>query len=375
MWSFILTDENYVPLGEILNAKSRSVAKPLSKLDTASLQVRLDNPLGGALMTCSGYLKAYRDGILQFFGPLISAQESGDALGATIAINAVSVGWFMQKRFVGKTSTGQIFGPTPVDRAQIVRQLLDTINGESGPQNKPDFGNTGLSPDSSMSAASAITYTAGPFKKLLDVLNELATAYDGFDWRIDPIENWVNGQVTSSEIGELTAEPSMGSKQSNAIFEWGAGRNNIISYNRTVSRDTQANKVYHYTSNGPDAPGFPTISALDLDSIDDYKLLEELAEADLLDQTLRQQLVNEHVAVRRYPRQIIEFQPHIDPNKTGRVPQFGTDYALGDQVIGRAAFNNIVLFDGYFRVYGVQFDIDEMGTEKTTLTLAEDGSS
>lgn len=364
MWSFILTDKNYAHVGEIINASERRVARPLSKLDTASLRVRLDNPLADALLSCEGYVKAYRNGIEQFAGPVVSAEEVADNTKATISVNCVSSGWFMQKRLVGKSPTGRVFG-SATDRAAIVATLINELNAETN-------GEMGLRAGSATSASSVI-YTAGPYRPLLEVINELASAVDGFDWRVVPVENFANGVVTGNKIGEFQAAPVLGTSRANAVFEWGTGtKSNIVSYTRSRSREGQANKVYHNVQQGADAPGYPTISAIDAGSISNYKLLEDLAQADLLDSTLRQQFVDEHVRVRRYPREIITFQPGIDPGLTGRLPQFGTDYDLGDAVKARAVFNQRVRFDGLFRVYGVAFEINDLGVERATLTLVEE---
>ena len=358
-WSFILTDKDYVPLGEIINASDRRVALPLSKLDTASFRVRLDNPLANSMMDCSGHIKAYRDGQLRFYGPILSAEESGDANGATVAVNAVGAGWILSKRLGGKSTTGTQF-TTVTDRAVIMKSLIDTTNTEN---------ETGISTSAySMTAASAVTYTAGPYKPLSDINTELATSLDGYDWRILPLENYASGAVTGSKIGGFSAAPVLGIDQTNAVFEWGAGRNNIVEYTRAVTRDTMANQVYHVIEASSNA----VISALDTTSISNYKLLEDLAQADLTDSSMRQNLVNEHVRVRKVPRQVISFTPHVDPQRTGRVPYFGDDFDVADSVRARIVYNGVARVDAMLRVWGVTFDIDSLGTERMTLTLAEE---
>lgn len=359
-WRFVLTDSTYRPVGEILTAYERKVALPLNKLPTASLRVRLDHPLGNDLLSCTGYLKAYRNGTLQFFGPIISAEENFQADRATIAVNAVGVGWYFSKRLAGKSAGGRLFAGN--DRAQIVKTLINTTNVES---------ETGIDTAAAVSAASNITYTAGPYKPISDCLNELALTLDGFDWRIDPIDNFAGGAVTGQKIGAFLAQPVFGSDRPDAVFEAGTGRNNIVEYTRAVTRDTQANQVFHIASPGADAPGFPVVSAIDASSIASYKLLEDLAQADLLDQTLRQRFVDEHIRVRRNPRQVITFQPHL-PDEFGRVPQFGTDFAVADNVRARAQFGTSVRFDAMMRVWGVAFELNDEGSEKTTLTLAQE---
>lgn len=394
-WQFVLTDANYQPLGEVLNAAERKVALPLDKLPTASFRVRLDNPLADPMVSTACYLKAYRTPYrgfpsLQFFGPLVSAEESADRDNATIAVNAVGVGWFLQKRLAGQSSTGTVFPTT--DRAQIIKSLIDTAH-TTMPSTSNDlagsygyqFNPYGSSPDlvsaldtgidtatGHISAASATGYTAGPFKTILECLNDLATSFDGFDWRITPIENYANGAVTGAKIGRFEAWPVIGAQASNAVYEWGIGRRNIESYKRAVSRETQANHVFHIASAGPDAPGFPTVSAIDTASVKDWRLLEDLAQADILDSSLRTSLAQEHVKVRRMPRQVIEFTPHVDPYDSGRLPQFNSDFFVGDTVRARAMYKGVMRFDVAIRVWGVSFSINELGVEQQTLALVQE---
>lgn len=367
-WAFVLTDRNFVPQGEILNANDRKVALPLSKLATASFKVRMDNPLADQLMTTQGYLKAYRKTAaapwaLKYMGPLISSEMSGERDKGSISVNSVGAAWVLGKRFAGKSATGTVFS-TLTDRAQISKALIDTANAESETHLDTTL--------NALSAASAVTYTAGPYKPVSECIQELATAYDGFDWFFDPIDNFAAGSVTGTKIASLRAAPVIGSTRSEAVFEWGTGRNNITTFKWQVGRDTQANKVYHNTSNGPDAAGFPTVSALDTASISNWGLLEELANADLLDASMRQNLVNEHVNVRKNPRQVIEFTPHIDPYDAGRLPLYGVDYGVGDTVRARVALGGPSKFDAAVRVYGVTFDINDLGIEQQALSLVQE---
>jgi hypothetical protein len=359
MWRFILTDKNFVPVGEVLNAYSRKVVLPLNKLATSSFRVRLDNPLADDLLNCKGYIKAYRAGELEFFGPVISAEEAADANTQGVAVNCVDQGWIFQKRIVGKSTLGTAF--TNQDRATIVRDLIVAANAE----NDTHISTSALG----ISAASAVTYTAGPYITLMETLTTLATGVDSFDWRVRPLDNFSNGGVTGSKIGAFQAAPVIGSQMPNAIFEYGFGKNNMQGYSRQVTRDTAANKFYHMTSAGPSS----VMSAIDTDSISDLGLLEALVQADLVDATMRTQLLNEHKRVRRQPRSVVTFTPHIDPRGV-RVPQFGQDFDLGDQVRGRAVVAGRVRFDGWFRVWGVDFTIEDNGLERPNLILEEDSA-
>jgi len=360
-WQFILTDKDYVPQGEILNAYERKVSKPLSKLDNASFRVRLDNPFSNQLMECNGYIKAYRNKKLMFFGPTISAELAADDGGAAIVVNAISPGWYFTKRLAGAQPEGTIYS-TLTDRAHIFRAEMQ--EGGEWPEDH------GVRADASrLSSGSAITYTAGPYRTVMDTLNELSNSYDGFEWMIEPVENWsAQNGILSWQTGMFVAAPrplGFGTQRHEAIFEYGMGQNTVKSFKRTITRDSQVNRIYHV------AQGLPIINEDDDPSYHKYKLLSEVAQIELTDETLRRQFLKENLRIRANPRQIVEFQPHVDPNTAG-LPQFGVDYGLGDRVTFRAAQGDRLLLDTQLRIWGISFEINEHGTETGSLALAEE---
>jgi hypothetical protein len=201
----------------------------------------------------------------------------------------------------------------------------------------------------------------------------LSAGVDGFDWQVVPFDNFSGGIVGSSKIGQVRAYPIIGSRRVDAVFEYGGGRNNVQDYSRTVSRDVQANRVFHNVSAGPDAPGFPTVQATNVDSANTWRTMEDLASADLTDLALRQSLVNEHVRIRALPRQVASFTPALtDPEHPNRVPQYRDNWIVGDQVRARIIANRALRFDAWMRIYGVSFDIDNNGMERAAMTLAQE---
>ena len=367
-WRFVVTDLGFVPQGEINNAYDKQVVLPLNKLDSCSFRVRLDNPVADRLLSTEGYIKAYRNEVLRFFGPIISSEESVESANQSVAVNAMGAGWIFGKRFVGKSAAGSpppVVGGVPqaADRAVRFSGFLDTCNAEN---------ETGIEVLVAASA-STVLYTGGPYKTLGTTLGELSAGDSGFDWRILPKENFTNFQVIGNKIGTMIMQPILGSTRDSVVFEYGTGKNNVVGYKRAVSRDGQANKVYHNAQAGPDAPGYPTKFASDAGSINSWKLMEDLAEADLYDASLRQQLVDAHVAVRKNPRQTINFEPVNSLHE--RVPRFGIDFDIGDNVEARAVYRGSIRFDVLARVWAATFDIDNDGAEKMTLTLSDDGST
>lgn len=369
-WSFVYCDRDSVPQGEILNVAERKVALPLNSLSTASFKIRLDNPLAEPMMSLEGFVKAYRNGVLMFHGLLLSCQESIDHESATCVVNCIDCGWLLNKRYAGKSKTGTVFGA--MARSQIVETLILVTANLDGP-----LGVDALSVPNGAQGGLMTGYTAGPYKLIYEILKEMSAGTDGFDWRFLPVENYVDGAVVNSPYGDpyksqFYASTVIGEQKPDAVFEFGVGRNNVHRYERQITRETQANKIYNNAQAGPDAPGYPTVSALDAASVEDWYLMEDLVAADLVTQTHRQTLVNAHRDVRAQPRQVVNFVPHIDDG-TGRVPELGQDFDLGDQIRGRFAYNNMMLLDAYMRLYGVSYEIDSEGTERSTFTLIQEG--
>src|SRR6516164_7930109 len=111
-WSWQLTDSSFVPVGELTNVKEPKLSIPLSKTNTASFTIRLDNPLVNYLNDTSAYMKIYRKigtGIanLLFFGPVQTVQEVSTGDEATLQVNASGISWVFSKRLTGKASNGE----------------------------------------------------------------------------------------------------------------------------------------------------------------------------------------------------------------------------------------------------------------------------
>lgn len=372
-WSFILTDQNFVPQGEILNMQERKVTLPLSKIDTCSFRVRKDNPMAQQLMTCSGYVKAFRDGVLRFYGPLLTAEEVADGSNKTISVNAVGQGWIFSRRYALKSVV-----TIASDRAVRFKTLLDgQWNGTNRPALPgPVYAFTNIMSSVTPSSASSVIYSLGEMKLLSTVLGELAAGPTGFDWRVLPVDNLVDGEVVTvtepstpgvptSYIGDFLAAPTIGSYKENVFFEHGTGKHNLTSYKRVASRESQADYVYHVQSGVTPA----TIQSYDIPAINQWGVLDDVVDADLQDATLRQELTDAHVAIRKQPRNRIDFTP-VGSYNSSRVPQFGDEFDVGDIVRARAVDS----FDALFRIWGVVFDVDANGVEKMTLQVSEDAS-
>jgi hypothetical protein len=362
-WTWEITDAAFNPIGEILNAKERKLTLPLNKVNTASFKIRLDNPLAESLSTDLGYIKIHRNGLLLFYGPLISVQEVGEGDNSSMHITASGPEWIFSQRLAGKTFEGIKYTlEQKVTRAEGIRFLLRATNESS--ETHIDF-ETGP-----VSTTGFVAYESPPFKLISEVFNDLGNTAEGFDWAVHPLENISGNGVFSQKIGRLEIVDVIGTKQDNAVFEWGTGRNNISYFSRTLDRSTLLNRAYHIGPGGPDATGSPTETAQDASSIATYGLQEGVISASILNNELREKLVKENVEVRKNPRQTIIFQPSLD-DETGRVPVLGKDFNVGDIVRARIVLDKVEhLPISEVRVWGAEFTLDDNEKETQTLTLS-----
>lgn len=356
-WSFVLTALDGTPIGEILNASNRSLSLGLSRAATASFQIRAQNPRLLDLYQQDNLLQVWQDSTLRFWGPLVSSNYATQEDGSdpTIAVNAASPAWRLANRLAGKSGSGTLYTG---DKADTAKKIIDATNAES---------DTGIK-TVAVESGSLGTYTAGPYKPVIECLSELAHGLDGFDWYLRPITE------TSGKIAEFIAGPVIGGKQVDTVFEYGVGRHNIRSMTFIRDLSTMMNRAYHIPDEGADSPGATVVTKEELTSIGYRGLFEGIIDPlGLTDTTLREAWATANVEVRSNPRLVVTMTPDIfDPGQPGRVPIFGTDYNIGDFVRARAVMYGTQLFDGFVRVYNVQIDVDDNGRATTTPTLVDE---
>lgn len=369
-WRHILAEPDGTELAEVFEASSRTLSRPLNGLPAAGFTVPLGNPIADlvigatALERLNLLLKVYRDGTLMFVGPLVAAEEQAEGTTGQLSVSAAGGLWRLFRRMVGKSSAGYGDG-TPLamkDLGTIAANLILAANGD---------GDTGIRVGSI--TASTNSYV-GPwyFKKVGEAIVEIGPGVlGGFDFEVVPAEP--TADAGGVKIGTFNAAPVLSTARPNAAFEFGVGRHNVASYRRPLSAEGLANRAYHLAPGFPDAVDAaltPVIVAENAASIAARLIHEDLVQADLGPNALRQQLVDEHVAIRKQPRELVVFTPVPEPGL-----DYGTDFEEGDIVPGRAVFNGRVRFNADFRIYGVDFTVDDMGVEELELTLVNEGAA
>jgi hypothetical protein len=367
-WRFEVTGLDSVPQGELLNASARKITLALNKLDQCTFDIRLDNALADRIAACEGFVKAWRNGALVFFGPIITAEETGTAEGAHLSVTCQGGGWAMLKKaFANMTTTPNAGLRTAMDRAVIVKNEMTSAQA---------WGDYGVSLTAMpISAAETVTYTIEPFMLIEDLIRVMQSSDNGFDWRMVPLDNWddATGTVTSTKHTAFWAAPVLGEDKPGAIWEYGAGTlANIATYRTMVSRESQMtiavsspNQSMYFTASADGSIINKWGSMVDVVTRDDFPDKGTPGGSPEMIS-----LRDAHLAVRSVPRRITVWEPHLDP--TGiRMPDYGIDYEVGDTVHGRGIANGEVRFDGLFRCWGVDFTLEDNGFERANLTLEE----
>lgn len=388
-WRYVVTEHETVggdELAEIWQAHDRKLTLPLNGLPTVSMTLGLDNPAAAAILAgesgdlnlINRNLKAYRNGELMFNGPLLTAEETVDGDTGTLPISAVGPFWKLNKRLVGTAVPSPVNKQAPYndgtavaqkDRGVLAADALAAINLE---------GNTGIGIGTL--EASSNSYLAGLYyKKVAELILELGPqALGGYDFEVAPIEPTVypavpGVDVGGTKIGLLNIYAALGDVRDKAVFEYGIGRRNIRAYRRPITIENLCNTPIHL------APGFPDsvpagqnlrVSAADGPSQAVWGKAQEVIEGDLSVLAMRQDLIDEHLRIRKQPRETVVFTPKGELE----APVYGVDFALGDVVTARAVWQGATRFDGLFRIYGVDFSLDDQGVETIELTLINEAT-
>lgn len=367
-WSSVLvTDLDGAGVGEVSNPYDRSLSFRHNRVTTSHFAVRLDDPLADRLLDMDLLVKLYQDDELKAVHEVTDVEEVVDGASKRLGVTCQDPFWRLGGRLCGKSLDG--FNPGLQDRGTAALLALAEVNLED---------DTGIRQGTfELSASDYI----GPFafKPVGELIAELAAPLDGFDWRIVPVEPVVDG--AGLKVAELNIYAALGSYQPDAVFAYSNDeddRGNVNSYTRAITKQTMLNTGYSLPPGFPDSSAGAVQTWADATARARWHWREGVIPGDVADDALRLKLVQEHVAVRKNPRETIVIgAPRAgdlaELAKQGiHVPQspiFGVDYDVGDVVPFRASVDGQTRFDGLVRVYGADLAIDNNGREYPTLTV------
>lgn len=375
--------------GPVWNAGSKQYTYNINAGRQAQFTMNIDNPRANFILNNPCLMKMYRRNRnnvwnLMMVGDVISTEETGQGDVGGITVVGADPFWRLAHRVIGVgiDSRGRGIGwsdgtigadnvtvVTTKDLGTIIHDLLATLNAWGG----TPYAYTGIQAGV---REPSINNSIGPIYATIaaDVIQQIVTTLGAPDIEMMPVEP--TGAWPWTTIAQLNVWAHLG--QANpivpAVFEYGCGKHNVQSYDRLVNRDGMATNVYSLPQGYPSvsAIGDRIISAGDITAAVAEGIREYIVAADnLVSPALRQELVNETLAVLKNPRQQITFVPV--PGITQ--PDFMVDYHVGDVVAARAydISTNTYRFNGTARLYGVTLQVDENDLETIALTLIPGG--
>lgn len=362
-WQFILTDLMGVPLGELRGASDRTVTVPLSRLTTASFKIPMWHPLADSLVTQETLLQCWRTDVtnvrrLVFNGPIRGVNEVTDNTTQTVAATATGPYVKMGSRLLGMSKAGVKFPASGTrDLGLIAHDILDIVNGQ-------EF--TGISKGNHTASVSGATGQLF-VKNAAEAISELASGLNSFEYAVRPVAPTIVGGLGGwPQIGMLDVAPFIGgTMRLDAIYEYGTPRSNVSGYERAISREGLATKAWISVSGWPDSTTQDLLSRVDTPAQTARGLYEVMVpDNGVLDDNLRQSILDYHVQARKQPRETVTFK--IPSNAR---PSALTDFEVGDFIRARAVVRGSTRFDAMFRVWGVTFNIDLNGNESNELEL------
>jgi hypothetical protein len=380
----IATDKFGKAYGEVFNAKSRSFTpRPLKGLGTAALTLRPENELipyfadGDKTRLQVWERLASGQFALRFVGPVTSFDGTWQGDDNSVQIGFTTGGYFLDGRHLGKSRAGysKFSASSPGDRGLIVFDGLDQLNAEAFTEV--------LKGSRTATDPTTFTYVSGAiFKPYLELIDDLCGPEDGPDWEIAPVLPSVYNRYA---IGQLNIALAIGATQDHAVWEYGTGQSNVKGWRWGIDPKIVANDVFHLPNGYPDNTAGDYVHQVNQASLDDRGRREAIVSSDISNLGLRQELVNEHAAVRGVPREIITFDPALDV--TGSL-RYRVDYKEGDVVHFHAVQSSSVmdptgafaaairqthLVDALFRIRAVTFNLDDEGNATPSFTLTKEG--
>ena len=365
-WRMVYQNFNGVNLGEVLDSHDRQFSfNLLSPNSIQFTQEIVSSQVANFLTQKEGYILLYRNNTLAMTAEIASIEVSGsDAGDHAFTVNCMeTMHTRLTKRLVGKSTQGLAGPTTAYDQGSFLMDNLDTLNAVNS---------TSLV-QGTTTPSGTITGGVWRYKPFMELMQELSATVAGFDFYQRPRDP--SGTGSSPGItGAIDIKPVIGTTQQDVVFEYGVGAANARAYQWLIHNESIINRAIVLPPEFPDNAGNKVSTVSDLGSSIIRGIREEVIPSDLSSLTLRNQLANLHVSLRKAPREQFIIQPaSVDGSQ--RVPQFLEDYNVGDMIRGRVQDQSILMLDAMVRIYGVTVTMSDEGQETVDLNLINDGAA
>lgn len=388
-------------IGELPDVKDPTIVEGVRRMSTFSGLLPITSEFAEQLHATRHRLIVVRDSRYDetvdplFAGPVISAQETR----AGIAFTAADGFWRLTKRLVGQNWYALNWGlplgyGVPIGKDRMIQTLIQEVN-ESNFYNGVSGIFSGVAPplDSAMPLAGVGSGSAGPFVWVpcADAIQQVAAALDAPEWIVRPTDPKLYVPAAADrrmyidiatglpvpavidpgiELGRMVlGMPIGGALRPAAGFQIGGSAPNASDYVRLTSADGVMDHGVHLPTTSDGAAVVFDSDAGWRDTTYDVPY-DDIVTSDVTDYAMRQKIVQEHIAVRKTPRETITFDPLRDLAGAG-VPSYMTrssggvtaDYYLGDIVPFRIVRAGATIRDVMLRVYGATRVLTEGGVE------------
>jgi hypothetical protein len=358
-------------VGALPFATNRRFDFALNRPEGLSFRMPMDAPHALDLLT-------YTDGVilLTYNGTLVMVTEIqtveivGEGEEHSVAVNAMSSMWVrFSKALIGDTAAGRAGPTSATDQGTWLKtDVLATYNAKtfSGVSAHTWIGTGGTT-----TASGNITGGIWRFKPFIELIQELSATTAGFDFWQDYVDPR-SGSVGTALAGNLSIAPLKGTTKTNVVIEYGTQNPNADSYRFLTDTSNMITRAVSLPPDFPDNRGLKIAAVNDATRAAVVGYRQELIQNDLSDTTLRTNLAQEHLDVRKVPRKLFTIQPAPQDN-SGRIPVALTDYVVGDTIRGRVIDHGVTMVDANVRVYGISITPgEEGGMQKDELTLVSE---
>lgn len=364
-WKLVWIDNaDMTKKGEI-PASERTINFKLNQANTIELKVSLKEPMGRTIAAAPygfGLILVYRNNVLQFLAETTSMQVIGEGNEQSVAIAAVESAFPLLNGFL--MGNPYVQGVT----SDIVGDIRNALNAFSGV--------TGVDQGTNTASATAVS------ECVLDGLQTLITYIQAFAFRSSGFDFWATYNEPVAGVGygwggtilaNLNTANIRGTTKPNAAFEYGANtRANLDKFTMTsTAGDNLVNVVY---TNGPTTSATTGGLAVSNPSALLFGTRRTVISTEFDNALLNQAYADLQIAKRAYPRLVFGFTPSPSDG-TGNVPQFLTDYDVGDIIPGKIVQDGTTLLSANVRIYGVAVSLDTSGMERIELTTTPDTSA